>query len=455
MCYHFKQLVGPPPGGIGAVGASPESGPPPWRPRAGAARLHLERAEGGHAFPRGLGRPAVEARSFTGVDSMRTFVALFAMLLLVVPAGIGRSQSGDPTVKELLEGVGIKPEGDHRGQMDTVGFATTAEQMDAVRFQCEKLAEARRKELYQERGWSDETAFIAGVCPHDDYYYAGRLYSLLIPHVKANTVVLFGVFHKARVFDCKDRLVFDSYRTWRGPYGPVNVSILRDEILRRLPLEDYTVDNDMQMVEHSVEAIVPWLQAYNRDVEIVSILVPYMGWDTMDRLAADLSDALAAVIAEKGWKLGRDIALISSADAIHYGDAGWGGQSYADFGTDVEGYKRAVARDMGLADDLLCGPFGGEADRAKLKDFLYRCVNPEDVTDYRITWCGRFSVPFGLDVASRLTNALESSPLKGTLLGYGTSVGEQSLDLEGLAPLGATAPNNLHHFVGYAAIGYE
>ena len=34
--------------------------------------------------------------------------------------------------------------------------------------------------------------------------------------------------------------------------------------------------NDMQTVEHSVEAIVPFLQAYNRDVEIVSILVPYM-----------------------------------------------------------------------------------------------------------------------------------------------------------------------------------
>jgi AmmeMemoRadiSam system protein B len=386
---------------------------------------------------------------------MRTYVALIAALLLAAPVDAGLGGSGDPAVKELLEGVGIKPEGDHRGQMDVIGFATTAEQMDAVVAQCEKLAEPRKVELYGDHGWSDETAFVAGVCPHDDYYYAGRLYSLLIPHLKAKTVVLFGVFHKARVFDCKDRLVFDSYRTWRGPYGPVAVSPLREEIIRRLPEDDYIVDNDMQMVEHSVEAIVPWLQAYDRDVEIVSILVPYMGWDTLDRLASDLSAALAGAIGDEGWKLGRDVAFVSSADAVHYGDAGWGGQSYADFGTDADAYSKAVARDLGLARDLLCGPFGGGAGTDKLREFMYRCVNPEDVTDYRITWCGRFSVPFGLDVVSRLTSGLQSRELSGTLLGYGTSVGEVSLDVAGLEPLGATAPNNLHHFVGYAAIGYE
>ena len=43
----------------------------------------------------------------------------------------------------------------------------------------------------------------------------------------------------------------------------------------------------------------------------------------------------------------------------------------------------------------------------------------------------------------------------GTLLDYGTSVSEASLDVESLGGLGPTAPNNLHHFVGYAAIGYR
>jgi AmmeMemoRadiSam system protein B len=356
-----------------------------------------------------------------------------------------------PEVRKLLDEVGIKPQGDQRGQMDIVGFVTTADQMDKVLAQCQELAAPRQLVLDDEYGWTAETPFLAGVCPHDDYCYAGRLYTLLIPHIRARTVVLFGVFHKAKLFDCRDRLVFDSFQTWRGPYGPVKVSALREELIKRLAPEDYVVDNDMQTVEHSVEAIVPFLQAYNRDVEIVPILVPYMGWDTMDRLAGEVSQALESIFKERGWQLGRDVCLISSADAIHYGDSGWGGSSYADFGTDVEGYQKAVERDTGLAEGLL----GGPVDRANLEKFLYTCVDRDDVTNYRITWCGRFSVPFGLDVASRLTESLESRPLVGTLLDYGTSVSEASLDLEGLGGLGVTAPNNFHHFVGYAAIGYK
>lgn len=354
-------------------------------------------------------------------------------------------------IKELLDQVGLKAQGDRRGQMDTVGFVTDAKQMDGVLAQCAKLAAPRREGLDKEHGWNEETSFIAGVCPHDDYYYAGRLYSLLLPRIHAKRVILFGVFHKARVFDCRDRLVFDSYRTWHGPYGPVRVSPLREEITKRLPQEDYMVDNDMQAVEHSVEAIVPFLQAYNRNVEIVSILVPYMQWDTMDRLATDLSAALSDIIKANGWKLGEDVCIISSSDAVHYGDAGWGGSNYAEFGTDASGYAKAVARDKDLAQEYLCGPI----DRDKLKAFLYRCVDANDVMNYKITWCGRFSIPFGLDVAGRVAQSTAGKPLTGTLLDYGTSVSEVSLDLEDLGGLGTTAPNNLHHFVGYAAIGYR
>ena len=150
-------------------------------------------------------------------------------------------------------------------------------------------------------------------------------------------------------------------------------------------------------------------------------------------------------------QLGHDICLISSADAIHYGDAGWGGSNFAEYGTDSNGYEKAVARDLDLANNLL----GGEVEPGKLEEFLYRCVDRHDVTKYTITWCGRFSIPFGLNVASRLTGALESRALTGTLLDYGTSVSEASLDVKDLGGLGVTAPNNLHHFVGYAAIGYQ
>jgi AmmeMemoRadiSam system protein B len=375
---------------------------------------------------------------------------LFIILVGTISWG-GAVDAGDPTVAELLDRVGIEPSGNQRGQMDIVGFVTTADQMDGVMTQCRELAAPRLTALERDHGWGDGVSVIAGVCPHDDYYYAGRLYTLLLSRVRAKTVILFGVFHKARVFGMRDKLVFDSYDSWRGPYGAVKVSPIRKEILERLPTDDYVIDNDMQMVEHSVEAIVPWLQAYNQNVEIVSILVPYMAWETMDRLATTLAEVLTGIMIQKDWKLGEDVCLIASADAVHYGDSGWGGSNYAEFGTDAAGYKKAVDRDRSLAQDHLCG----SVDRARLKEFLYACVDPDDVMKYRVTWCGRFSIPFGLNVASRVTDSLGDRPLTGTLLDYGTSVSEASLETEGLGGLGVTAPNNLRHFVGYAAIGYR
>ncbi|MFH1862974.1 MAG: AmmeMemoRadiSam system protein B [bacterium] len=376
---------------------------------------------------------------------MRSLTILWSIALIMNYAA-----AQNPTIQELLNQVGIPPQGDQRGQMDTVGFASRAEQMDAVMAQCQSLALPRQQELAEKHHGAEKTAFTGGICPHDDYIYAGRLYSLLLSHVKAKTVIIFGVFHKARVFNVQDKLIFDAYRIWYAPYGPVRVSPLREQILERLPAEDYLVDNDMQMVEHSVEAIVPFLQAYNQEVEIVSILVPYMHWEVMERLAEDLSGALLAIITEQGLRLGEDLALICSADAVHYGDSGWGGYNYAPFGADVLGYQRAVQQDLNLAENYL----SGELHRDKLKSFFYECVNPEDITQYRITWCGRFSVPFGLNVLSRLLESSRLPPAQGVLLDYGDSVSEASLEIEGLGGLGVTAPNNFHHFVGYAAVGY-
>jgi AmmeMemoRadiSam system protein B len=350
-----------------------------------------------------------------------------------------------------MDAIPVKPSDELRGLSDNLGYATTAEQMDSVLTQSKALAAPRTKELMSEKGLDPDTPFAAAVCPHDDYYYASRLYALIAPHIQAKTVILFGVFHKASAFDISDKIVFDSFKSWRGPYGPVSVSPLREELISRLPAEDYVVDNDAQMVEHSVEGIVPWLQAYDHEVEIVPILVPYMDWKTMDHISQSLSKALTQIMKAKGWSLGKDVAIIASSDAVHYGDQGWGGNNFAEFGTDIEGYAKAVDRDRTLAEAELTG----QVDRNRLKQFLYTCVDKKDVTQYKLSWCGRFSVPFGLDVASRVSETLASHPLTGTLLDYGTSVAETSLDLDEILGLGATAPNNLHHWVGYVAIGYR
>jgi hypothetical protein len=72
---------------------------------------------------------------------------------------------------------------------------------------------------------------------------------------------------------------------------------------------------------------------------------------------------------------------------------------------------------------------------------------------YRITWCGLWSIPFGLTVAARLQQELGAAPLAGTLLRYGDSVSDGRLEVPGTR-LGVTAPNTLGHWVGYATVVY-
>ncbi len=393
----------------------------------------------------GLGRHALIIAE--GSFHIKSFFIACVLISFLLHAG---GAAGEKEIKRLLDTAGIKSDGDRRGQMDIIGFASTAEQMNEVMRQCSKLAKPAAASLSEKTGWKEDAPLIAAVCPHDDYYYAGRFYSLLLPHIRAKTVILFGVFHKARIFKMRDRLVFGSFRYWHGPYGPVRVSPLRGEILQLLPKDDFVVDNDMQSAEHSVEAIVPFLQAYNKNVEIISILVPYMDWPTLDRLSGDVSRAVAEVIKKKKLKLGRDVAFICSTDAVHYGDAGWGGRNFAPFGSGPDGHEQAAARDMQIIESCLLG----RLTAGNLEKYLYTCVDSTDVSRYLVTWCGRFSVPFGLKVAMETTSIIEKGVLTGTLLGYGTSVSEQSLDLELLPGMGPTAPNNFHHFVGYAAIGY-
>jgi MEMO1 family protein len=353
-------------------------------------------------------------------------------------------------IQKLLARAGLPPKGDQRGQMDTVGYAVNARQMERVAARCQSLAAPDTKRLISQNMWSTETTLTAGICPHDDYWYAGRLYELLLQWIHAKTVIVFGVTHKAGLFGTRNRLVFDEYQTWHGPYGPIAVSPVRETLLNTLPAGDVEVNNDLQMLEHSVEGIVSYMQYHRRDLHILPVLVPPMDWTTLETLSASFASALADIIREKNWTMGSDIAFICSCDAVHYGDSGWGGHNYAPYGIDSAGYLAAVEADMSLAKQTLCGTL----DTQKLKRFMYSCIDPENGDRYRMTWCGRFSVPFGLNTVHRLAGELNQVPVKGHMLDYGTSVSEESLDLDDPEGLGTTAPNNFHHFVGYPSIGY-
>jgi len=332
-----------------------------------------------------------------------------------------------------------------RALKDTIGFSFNEEQIRAVIQISEKLEHAtieKNRRKYQSIKW------IAGVCPHDDHLLAGRVYIHLFQNMSAKRYVIFGVAHKAANWGVQDSLIFDSFDYWRAPYGPVKVSELRQKIIKLLPKADFVVNNEWQSEEHSVEGIVPFIQYYRRDAEIVSILVPYMNWQRIEKLSQDLSQALSTIIKKHNWKLGEDIAFICSNDGDHYGDQDWGGRNLAPYGVDQAGYLRATQQDSSLITKNLTGELTAE----KLQDFCYRVWGENDLKEYKIRWCGRFAIPFGLNMVRILMEKLNHPPLNGCLLRYDTSynLGKLPLDIG----IGTTAPNNIRHWVGYSAIGY-
>jgi len=338
-----------------------------------------------------------------------------------------------------------------RGLADPVGFAHLASQMERVVQRIEAQDGARLERTMVEKAVSAADRWRMAIAPHDDYAYAGFMYPLVLRNVTAATVVIFGVAHKARQLGLEDVLVFDSFTHWRGPYGSIAVSPLRDKITSRLPSESFVVSDEMQSIEHSVEAKLPFLQHADRGVQFVPILVPFMSFARMRELALPLATALAASIEEEALDWGRDIALVSSTDAVHYGDEGWGDRNFAYYGADAQGHAEALRHEARIMRDC----FAGELSPERIERFTRYTLADHDHREYKWTWCGRYSVPFALLVAWHLAQLRGAAPLSGTILGYATSLGDQRIQVDDLDGMGVTAPATLRHWVGYAAVGYR
>lgn len=332
---------------------------------------------------------------------------------------------------------------------DTVGFAHTASQMDSVMKRILRLQEKQLKAARKKAGIQKETAFKVVISPHDDYTYAGYMYPLALQNIKAKTIILVGVAHQAKKLNLENKLIFDSYTHWRGPYGNIKVSMLREELLAQLPASIYEVNDTMQKIEHSVEAEIPFLQYFNHNVEIISILAPYMPIDTIQKFAKPLADALAGIMKKKNLKWGEDVAWVISADAVHYGDEDWGGKNFAFYGADSAGYKKAVEHEYEIMDKCF-----SKLQNPCIELFASYTVKEENYKEYKWTWCGRYSVPMGLMAAFDLALALQAKIPEGKILGYETSLSNKHIPVTDLG-MGVTAPAKLRHWVGYPAIGFK
>ncbi len=320
---------------------------------------------------------------------------------------------------------------------DTIGFARYPWQMDSLMSRISKA------------GWtpSSSAPLKMAICPHDDYTYVGRLYPDLLQNIKAPNLILIGVAHKAAQMNIEDSLVFDSYTAWKGPWKNIPVSDVREEIYSVLAKKYAIINDTLQKVEHSVEALIPFLQYFNRDISIVSILVPAMSPDRMQDCGKALAEAIRMVADKHNWLWGKDYAIVVTTDAVHYGNEDWGGKDMAYFGCDSIGNAKARKHESEIIENC----FTGVVTPEKIRSFNNYTLNPENYREYVWTWCGRYSLPVAMYTSYYLNG---SQPLSGELAGYSTSITSEHIKVDDLR-MGTTAIATDCHWVGYAALGYR
>ncbi len=330
---------------------------------------------------------------------------------------------------------------DTRPIRDDIGYCWDIRQMDRLMNYLESASTLPETDQLP--------SLVAGISPHDDYLYAGQVYYPLFKHINAKEVVIFGVTHspvRKALGDPQDKLIFDSYTSWEGPYQEVNISKLREYLKEKLDKKIYITSNEAHQAEHSIEAMIPFLQHFNRDVRITPIMVTGMNFETMESTSGELVSVIAAYIKENNLKIGKDIFFLISADANHYGKD----FNNIPYGEDEKAHRLGTERDQTLADTYL----SGEMTTDKIKGLTGELWG-NTYKDYKDTvWCGKYSIPFGLlTVIHLLEKSDHERRLIGKILQFSDTYTGGVVPLTKVG-LGITAPFSLKHWVSFFSAGY-
>ena len=240
-------------------------------------------------------------------------------------------------------------------------------------------------------------AWPALIGPHDDYVYAARVDRR---DLSAGDGEDRGARRRVPSLSPVRRARSDDLRLlprWRAPDGEIAVSPLRDELVAALPEGEAVKDAAAHDSEHSLEAhrLLPEARAARRRDRAASSFRRRRS-RACRRWPAHLGGALAAVDEEaaagararrRGRHLHRRHALRRrfSVHAVR------------------RRRRRAFAEGDGAGsrsscETTLAGPLSASTRRKK---FFAAVVNPDKPDEYRMPWCGRFSVPFGLMLLGR------------------------------------------------------
>jgi len=290
---------------------------------------------------------------------------------------------------------------------------------------------------------------IAGISPHDDYLYAARVYYPLFKNFKTKEVVIFGVTHgmvRRQIGDPKNKLIFDKYKFWKGPYKKIQISGLREFLKNRLKKDFYIVSNKAYMLEHSIEAMIPFLQYFNPDIKITPIMITGMDFKTMDEISNNLSGLIVNYIKINNLKIGKDIFFLISTDANHYGK---------DFNNNLFG-KGEQAHNLGTINDKkIAKAFLSKKISKNKIERLTLALDGKINKDFKkALWCGRYSIPFGMLVTLKVVNKIfPDKHLEGKILRYSDTYSEGVLPVK-KSGYGITAPFSLEHWVGFLSAGF-
>lgn len=322
---------------------------------------------------------------------------------------------------------------------DSIGFCWNPEEMTAF---------VKYLESHRDSHDTLKRDLIAAISVHDDYLYAGRVYYPLYKMIHAKEVVIFGVTHGSVAKELgllSNVVILDEYDRWRGPYKDVEISPLRSIIRKQLPSEYVLTSNRAHSLEHSIEALVPFLQYYNRDVKITPIMVTRMPFERMEDLSLRLARIFSEYIGANHLEIGKDIFFLISNDANHYGPD----FNNAPYGTDARAHTLATENDRRIINTYL----SGEITQAGIQELTGE-IWPDSTTKKPIpVWCGRYPITLGLLTVADVLKLLGRGTASGSLLKYSDTFTEGVLPVKNTS-MGLTAVFSYQHWCGWFTEGF-
>jgi AmmeMemoRadiSam system protein B len=321
---------------------------------------------------------------------------------------------------------------------DDVGFCWNPISMQKL----VEYLESQEKESFRPEG------LVAAISPHDDYLYAGRVYYPLFKILRAKEVVIFGVTHgtvRKEISNLENILILDEFKSWPGLKKPIAVSGLREYLKERLDKAVFITNNKANELEHSIEALLPFLQYFNPEVKITPIMVTPMPFTKMEEISTKLAEVIASYMDEKRLAAGKDIFFLISSDGNHYGKD----FNNSPFGEGEKAWAAALQLDQRLIRSYLTGVL----DSGKIEG-LTKELWGKTYLEYRNTyWCGKYSIPFGLLAIEKIIGRTTHKKISGTLFRFSDTYSEGALPLKKTG-MGTTAPFSLRHWVSFFSIGY-